>query len=290
MRGADSELFWSATYIDADGRPLALWTGRKLRQYPRRFGSSTLAESRWEPTIAQETVDILKAAGHRGLAFAEFKRDGRDGRFKLTEVTAGRTWFPHALVTRSGINLPLIMYRDMLGLDPEVQPAYVQGIKWIHEERDLKTVLRYFIPEGELTVWSWLQSYRGKRVYALAAWDDPKPILITMRRVAKAGWRRVKRRLSSPQAERAGRAARNPSTRTRCSSPPIPPRGIAWGAWTRGREASHGPFADHRGARRRTTDKENRAMIIDECFTLVPRSQRNAPGARRDSAPRGGGR
>ena len=210
MRGADSELFWSATYIDADGRPLALWTGRKLRQYPRRFGSSTLAESRWEPTIAQETVDILKAAGHRGLAFAEFKRDGRDGRFKLTEVTAGRTWFPHALVTRSGINLPLIMYRDMLGLDAEVQPPYVQGIKWIHEERDLKTVLRYFIPEGELTVWSWLQSYRGKRVYALAAWDDPKPILITMRRVAKAGWRRVKRRLSSPQAERAGRAVKKP--------------------------------------------------------------------------------
>jgi predicted ATP-grasp superfamily ATP-dependent carboligase len=106
--------------------------------------------------VAQTTVSILEAAGHRGLAFAEFKRDRRDGRFKLTEVTAGRTWFPHALVTRSGINLPLIMYRDVLGLAVEVPASYEQGIKWIHEERDLKTVMLYFLPEGELTLWSWL--------------------------------------------------------------------------------------------------------------------------------------
>lgn len=48
MPGKDSELFWSATYLDRDGRALAVWTGRKLRQYPRRFGSTTFAESQWE--------------------------------------------------------------------------------------------------------------------------------------------------------------------------------------------------------------------------------------------------
>jgi predicted ATP-grasp superfamily ATP-dependent carboligase len=214
MPGKDSELFWSATYLDRDGKAPAIWTGRKLRQYPRRFGSTSFAESEWEPWIARETMNILEAAGHRGLGFAEFKRDRRDGRFKLTEVTAGRTWFPHGLVTQTGINLPLIMYRDMLGLPYEAPATYVQGMKWIHEERDLKTVFLYFIPEGEMTVWSWLRSYRGRRVYAYAAWDDPGPIAASAARVVKAVWRRLKRRVAgrgaAAQRERQRHAGKKP--------------------------------------------------------------------------------
>ena len=100
--------------------------------------------------------------GHRGYGVVEFKRDRRDNQFKITEVTGGRTWFPHSLVTCSGINLPLIWYRDALGLPVETPRSYREGIKWIHEERDLKTVMLYFLPERELSVWSWLASYRGR--------------------------------------------------------------------------------------------------------------------------------
>jgi D-aspartate ligase len=210
MPGADSELWWGVSYFDASGRPLAVWTGRKLRQYPRRFGTATLAESRWDPDLARQATAILQAMDHRGYGVVEFKRDRRDGRLKITEVTGGRTWFPHSLVTRSGINLPLIWYRDVLGLGAEAPPMYEQGIKWIHEERDIKTVSLYFLPERELTLWSWLMSYRGKRVYAYAAWDDPRPLLVAMRRVAKAGWRRLQRRLSSREPERARHAGKKP--------------------------------------------------------------------------------
>jgi predicted ATP-grasp superfamily ATP-dependent carboligase len=210
MPGPDSELWWGVTYLDGAGEPLAVWTGRKLRQYPRRFGTATLAESRWDPWVAQEATTVLKAMGHRGYGVVEFKRDRRDGRFKITEVTGGRTWFPHSLVTRSGINLPLIWYRDALGQRVEVPSTYEQGIKWIHEERDLKTVSLYFLPEGELSLWSWIRSYRGKRVYAYAAWDDPKPLLVSLRRVLRAGWRRLKRRLSVAQPERLRHAGKKP--------------------------------------------------------------------------------
>ena len=210
MPGADSELWWGVSYLDASGKPLAVWTGRKLRQYPRRFGTATLAESRWDPDLAREATGILQAMGHRGYGVVEFKRDRRDGRLKITEVTGGRTWFPHSLVTRSGINLPLVWYRDALGQPADVPAAYEDGIKWIHEERDIKTVSLYFLPERELNLWSWLMSYRGKRVYAYGAWDDPKPLLSAMRRVAKAGWRRVKRRLSAAQPERARHAGKKP--------------------------------------------------------------------------------
>jgi len=210
MPGPDSELWWGVTYLDDAGKPLAVWTGRKLRQYPRRFGTATLAESRWDPWVAQEATTILQTMGHRGYGVVEFKRDRRDGRFKVTEVTGSRTWFPHSLVTRSGINLPLIWYRDALGQDVEVPPTYQEGIKWIHEERDLKTVMLYFLPERELTLLSWLKSYRGKRVYAYAAWDDPKPLLVALRSVLKAGWRRLRRRLSVAQPERLRHAGKKP--------------------------------------------------------------------------------
>src|SRR5262249_50350202 len=115
----------------------------------------------------------------------------------------GRTWFPHSIVTRSGINLPLIWYRDVLGEPVEQQGAYEVGIKWIHEERDLKTVQLYFLPEGRLTYWTWLKSYRGKRTYAYAAWDDPGPLLNSLGRIWKAGRKRVQRMLSHREPEKA---------------------------------------------------------------------------------------
>lgn len=211
MPGPDSELYWGVAYLDKDREPLAVWTGRKLRQYPRRFGTATLAESRWEPRVAQEAVSILQAMGHRGYGVVEFKRDRRDGRFKITEATGGRTWFPHGLVTRSGLNLPFIMYCDLLDLDVQVPTHYEEGIKWIHEERDLKTVFLYFLPERELSLWSWIRSYRGKRTYAYAAWDDPMPLCTAMDRVFRAASRRLWRRLFVSQPERLRHAGKKPT-------------------------------------------------------------------------------
>jgi predicted ATP-grasp superfamily ATP-dependent carboligase len=190
------------TYLDAQQNPLAVWTGRKLRMYPRGFGTATLAESRKMPWIAEEAVRILKGVGHVGYGVVEFKKDRRDGRFKITEATGGRTWFPHSLVTRSGINLPHIWYREVLGEKVAPQTEFEEGIKWIHEERDLKTVQLYFLPENRLTYWSWLMSYRGKRTYAYSAWDDMGPILNSLGRIVEAGKGRLRRSFKHKEPER----------------------------------------------------------------------------------------
>jgi predicted ATP-grasp superfamily ATP-dependent carboligase len=208
--GPDSEVYWGVTYLDAQGEPLAVWTGRKLRMYPRGFGTATLAESRRTPWVAREAVKVLREMGHRGYGVVEFKRDPRDGRYKITEATGGRTWFPHGLVTRSGINLPYIMYRHLLGHQVTPDTSFEEGIKWIHEERDLKTVALYFLPEKKLSVWSWMRSYRGRRTYAYSAWDDPQVMLTAMGRIARAGVRRVKRRLRSAQPERTRHRGKKP--------------------------------------------------------------------------------
>ena len=139
-------------------------------------------DARREPLAARgrraETLHALRALGHRGYGVVEFKRDSRDGSLRITEVTGGRTWFPHGLVTRAGINLPHIWYCDVLGL-PVPRAAgwrqFEEGLRWIHEERDLKTVWLYFLGRDGFGVRDWLRSYRGRRTYAYAAWDDPGP-------------------------------------------------------------------------------------------------------------------
>ncbi len=202
MTGDDADVFWGVTYLGADQKPLAVWSGRKLRMYPRGFGTATLAESRHDPWAAAETVRILQDVGHVGYGVVEYKNDRRDGKPKITEATGGRTWFPHGIVTRSGINLPFIWYRELLGETVEPQTVFEDGIKWIHEERDLKTVMLYFLPEGRLTYLEWLRSYSGRRTYAYSAWDDPGPILKSASRILEAGMSRLKRIGGGRQGER----------------------------------------------------------------------------------------
>jgi predicted ATP-grasp superfamily ATP-dependent carboligase len=170
----------------------------KLRQYPRGFGTATLAESRWQPEVAAETLRTLRALDHVGYGVVEFKRDSRDGRIYITEVTGNRTWFPHGLVTRAGINLPYIWYCDVLGLPvPRVEPGkFEEGLRWIHEERDLKTVYLYFLGRDGFGWRQWLSSYRGRRTYAWSAWDDPAPALTAASSIIQTGIDKVRRRFT----------------------------------------------------------------------------------------------
>jgi len=112
---------------------------------------------------------------------------------------------PHGLVTASGVNLPYVWYRDAIGLPPLPSPDFIEGLKWINEERDLNTVWRYSLPSRELTLASWLASYRGRRTYAYAAWDDPGPGIRCLGRLGRSAFRLARSRL------RGGRAGGRPS-------------------------------------------------------------------------------
>jgi predicted ATP-grasp superfamily ATP-dependent carboligase len=180
--GPDSALAFSLTFFDGQ-QALGMFTGRKLRQFPPFYGTSCLAESRWYPWVAEETLRLLKALGFQGYGSVEFKWDPRDECFKIIELTP-RTWFPHGLSTACGINLPYLMYRYVLGLAVDAPQGFVEGLKWIHEERDILSALRMW-RQGQLSLRDWLSSYHGRRTYALAAWDDPGPLRAAMLRLCK---------------------------------------------------------------------------------------------------------
>jgi predicted ATP-grasp superfamily ATP-dependent carboligase len=136
-----------------------------------------MAISEWHKDVADNTVYALQKLGYSGYGSIEYKLDPRDDGLKMTEITC-RTWYPHALSERCGLNIPYIAYCDLLGLESEPVPkTYLQGAKWIDEEGDFRSAFIYW-REGELSIKDWIKSYRGKKFYATFTWDDLKPGLV----------------------------------------------------------------------------------------------------------------
>jgi D-aspartate ligase len=124
VRGGDDELYSLGSYLRADGEPLGLFCGRKLRQTPPGIGTCRVGEAVWVQEVVDAGLRLLRELRFHGISQVEFKRDPRDGRFKLMEVNP-RLWQWHGLAAACGVDLPVIAYRDLTG--EEVAPASMNG-------------------------------------------------------------------------------------------------------------------------------------------------------------------
>ncbi len=165
--GGDDELYSLGAYLDESLEPLALFCGRKLRQTPPGIGTARLGEAVWVDEVVDAGVELMRKLGCNGLAQVEFKRDPRDGRFKLMEINP-RLWQWHSLAAACGVDLPLVAYRDLTG--EAVEPVRMNG-------RRRKWALALMPNEWPLVP-------RPPFVEPTLAWDDPKPALVHAARVA----------------------------------------------------------------------------------------------------------
>jgi D-aspartate ligase len=170
--GGDEELFTLGSYLDAQSRPLAQFTGHKLRQHPPRFGHVSMAVSLWVPELAEAGLRLLRELGYHGVSQVEFKRDPRDGTYRLMEVNA-RHWMWHSLASACGVDLSLAAYRDAIG-DPYVAPRQIDGLKWVVSLTDARDAFSRW-RRGEEKLGPWLRSYKGVRVDGLFSLRDPVP-------------------------------------------------------------------------------------------------------------------
>jgi predicted ATP-grasp superfamily ATP-dependent carboligase len=127
--GGDDELYTLGSYLDATGRPLGVFSGRKLRQTPPSVGTCRVGEAVWVQEVVDSGLRFLAALGFRGLSQVEFKRDPRDGRFKLMEINP-RLYQWHGLAAACGVDLPRLAYRDLLGLPVPDSEFRGEGKRW----------------------------------------------------------------------------------------------------------------------------------------------------------------
>jgi predicted ATP-grasp superfamily ATP-dependent carboligase len=170
--GGDDELYSLGSYLREDGEALGLFCGRKLRQTPPGIGTCRVGEAVWVDEVVDAGLRLLHALGFHGISQVEFKRDPRDGRFKLMEVNP-RLWQWHGLAAACGVDLPVIAYRDLTG--EQVVPAAMNG----NGRRWAITLL-----PGERPA---LQ--RPPYVEAVFALDDPKPGLVHAARLVRSALR-----------------------------------------------------------------------------------------------------
>jgi predicted ATP-grasp superfamily ATP-dependent carboligase len=173
--GEDSELFGYLAFWDGIEGERAWVTKRKLRQYPPGFGDGSLQETVEAPEVARLSRLLLQAFGYRGFVGVEFKRDSRDGGYRLMEINP-RTVSGNELAIHAGVDFPWIGYRYLTGV-PLEPPAFRRGIRYVNEEWDFRAYL-VLRKAGVLSLGGWLASLRGVQAKAFAAWDDPLPLLV----------------------------------------------------------------------------------------------------------------
>ena len=159
-----------------EGQPAASMTVRRRRQHPSDFGvASTFVETISLPELAEPSCRFLAAIDYYGLVELEYKRDPRDGAYKLLDVNA-RTWGYHSLGGPAGVDFPYLLFRDQIGA-PEEKMEGRAGVRWIRLTTDVANAVRD-IYAGRLRPVEYLRTLHGVNTEAVFSIDDPLPGLL----------------------------------------------------------------------------------------------------------------
>jgi predicted ATP-grasp superfamily ATP-dependent carboligase len=170
-----------------DGEPLVEFTAAKVRLSPPIFGLPRVVVSKRIDDVLESGRKILKAMGFYGYACTEFKRDSRDGAYKLLDVN-GRHNRSCLLAVACGVNFPWMEYRHLVHGQKPVSRPYREGVYWIDEFRDCKDSIRHFGREG-CSLGGYFLPYFRDHVFAVYDAPDPKPFLKRCADVGKIAFR-----------------------------------------------------------------------------------------------------
>jgi D-aspartate ligase len=115
----------------------------------------------------------MQEIGYSGIVDMGYRYDRRDGKYKLLDVNprVGATF--RLFVDSNGMDVVRALYLNLTG-QPVRSGRAREGRKWIVEQSDLATSLRYG-RLGRLTGTEWACSLRGIEKAAWFARDDPLP-------------------------------------------------------------------------------------------------------------------
>jgi predicted ATP-grasp superfamily ATP-dependent carboligase len=172
VRGNSDCMYTIGIYVDQHSEIKALFKGRKVRGYPATHGDNVVGESCTVPElIINNTARIVKDLNYTGIAEFEYKKDAYTGEFKLIEINP-RSWSWIGITPYTGINIPLIAYRDLCGIE-EVEAELIQteeNVRYIKVYQDFLNCLiryRYMHPEWAMSFREWMTELKStKNVYA----------------------------------------------------------------------------------------------------------------------------
>lgn len=140
--GPESNFERLQAYVNSKGVMAARFFNAKVRQHPPNFGVMRIGKSMKRNNDVEELTErILKQGNYKGYCSAEFKRDPRDNKLKLIEINVR---MPRSgwLAIKSGVNMPLIIYKDLVE-DVQIEcNAYNESLYWIECHTDWMNILK----------------------------------------------------------------------------------------------------------------------------------------------------
>ncbi len=160
----------SALCVDG-GEAIALFSHRRLREYPATGGSSTARESVRAPVLEARTRALLRALDWRGVGMVEYKKDERSGEYLLLEMNP-RFWGSLSLPVRAGVDFPDLLCRVAMGEAVEPVREYRLGVRG---RTLLPGDLLHFLQTPRRD-WRGFFSLAGRSVhFDFCSMDDPAP-------------------------------------------------------------------------------------------------------------------
>ncbi|MGH7719608.1 MAG: ATP-grasp domain-containing protein [Gemmatimonadaceae bacterium] len=172
-----------------DGRPVAVFSHRRIREKPPSGGVSVYRESiPADETLVSRSLALLGHFGWRGVAMIEYKLDAVSGTPYLMEIN-GRFWGSLQLAIDAGVDFPSLLLRAASGERVGAMGAYDTGVRsrwWWGDVDHLIARLRrsdaeLALPPGAPSRWRTVRDVltpwrRGDRNEVLRR-DDPAPFL-----------------------------------------------------------------------------------------------------------------
>lgn len=168
--GPESRIESYHVYVDQRGSIAGEFTGRKIRTYPVTCGHSTALEISDAADVRAQGRALVERLNLRGVAKFDFKRDP-NGRLHLLEVNPRfNLW--HHLGAIAGVNLPALVYADLMGLRRPAARLARAGTRWCNIRNDLPAARAC-----GMSLSTWLPWALGCEAKSAVAWDDPMPLL-----------------------------------------------------------------------------------------------------------------
>jgi predicted ATP-grasp superfamily ATP-dependent carboligase len=158
-----------------EGAPLAEFTAEKVRSAPPFLGFPRVVISKDLTDVVALGRRLLRGIGFYGYSCMEFKRDARNGIYKLMEVNP-RNNLSTSLAVTCGINFPWMIYRHLLFDEIITVNQPKQNVYWIDIVKDVVHSIRYR-REERYRLSHYLRPYVSRKVFAVFRLDDPLPFI-----------------------------------------------------------------------------------------------------------------
>jgi predicted ATP-grasp superfamily ATP-dependent carboligase len=174
--GPDENNYKYCAYRNKQGDILAEFMLQKLIQFPKGYGIGAAVKSIYDEDLLEQGRRLFHGINYFGVGSAEFKRDEKDGKFKLIELNP-RYWQQNFLATQCGVNFPIIQLANReakLGAQPK---DYSIGYVWLNRLLVARALMTY-LKEDFQSFKNRLLMLKGKKVYSHQFKGDQNPFLV----------------------------------------------------------------------------------------------------------------